>query len=202
MPHELQSLKNSKTMVDDNIKLLLTDADDKMQKALEHFLSELITIRAGRATPSMVESIRVEYYGSNMPLNQVASVNAPQHDLLVIQPWDKGALAAIEKAIQSSNMGLNPSNDGDFIRIPVPPLSEERRKDLVKAARSRGEEAKVAIRNIRRHVKDDIKSTQESEHLSEDMRYEGEEQLQKKTDSCIKKIDDLLDRKEVEIMEV
>ncbi|NND72120.1 MAG: ribosome recycling factor [Rhodothermales bacterium] len=189
-------------MVDEHIKSILAEADDTMNKALDHFLGEMATIRAGRATPGMVESVRVEFYGSVMPLNQIASVSAPQHDLLVIQPWDKNALEPIEKAIQTSNMGLNPANDGALIRIPVPPLSEERRKDLVKTARARGEDAKVAIRNIRRHAKDGIKSLHENEHLPEDMRYEGEEKLQKLTDDHIQKIDDLLDRKEAEIMEV
>lgn len=189
-------------MVHEKIQSLLDDADDKMKKALEHLLGELSSIRAGRAAPSMVEHVRVDYYGTMTPLNQVASVNAPQADMLIVQPWDKSALEAIEKAIRSSNIGLNPSNDGDFIRIPVPPLSEERRKDLVKAARTRGEDSKIAIRNIRRHAKDSIKSTQEDEHLPEDMRYEGEDKLQKLTDNYVHKIDDLLDRKEEEIMEV
>ena len=113
----------------------------------------------------MLENVRVDYYGSVTPLNQMASVNAPQADLLVVQPWDRAALPDIEKAIQAANLGLNPSNDGNMIRLPVPPLSEERRRDLVKAARSKGEDAKVAIRNVRRHSKDMIKTTQEEEKL-------------------------------------
>ena len=189
-------------MVDDMIKMVLEDAEDRMDKALEHLRSELSAIRAGRATPAMLENIRVDYYGSQTPLNQMSSVSAPQPDLLVIQPWDASALSAIEKAIMTANIGINPSNDGALIRVPVPPLSEERRRDLAKTARSRGEDAKVAIRNIRRSHKDEIKSMQQSENLPEDMRFEGEDRLQDLTDKHIKKVDELLERKEKEIMEV
>lgn len=189
-------------MLDENIELLLDDAREHMDKTMEHLRTELNTIRAGRATPSMLEGVRVEYYGSHTPLNQMASVNAPQPDLLVVQPWDRSALEAIEKAIMAANIGLNPNNDGSLIRIPVPPPSEERRRDLAKNARARGEEAKVSIRNIRRHTKDEIKKTQEEMNLSEDLRYAGEEELQKITDNYIEKIDSLLNRKEEEIMEV
>ena len=189
-------------MVDDQIQLLLDEAEENMQKTLDWLRTELNGIRAGRATPSMVEGIRVEYYGSQTPLNQVANISAPQPDLLIVQPWDRSALNDIERGIMSANLGLNPSNDGQLIRIPVPPLSEERRRELVKSAGTRGEEAKIGIRNIRRHAKDEIKKTQESEHLSEDMRYEGEDLLQELTDEYTAKVDRLLERKESEIMEV
>ncbi|MBT8401277.1 MAG: ribosome recycling factor [Rhodothermia bacterium] len=189
-------------MLDDSLKLILEEASETMDKALEHLRGELTTIRAGRASPAMLEQVKVDYYGTLTPLNQMASVGAPQPDLIVIQPWDASALQEIEKAIMSSNMGFNPSNDGSVIRIPVPPLSEERRKDLVKTARARGEDAKIAVRNIRRHAKDDIKTTQESENLQEDMRFEAEEKLQELTDKHVEKIDAYLDRKEAEIMEV
>lgn len=189
-------------MLDENIELVLEDAREHMDKTLEHLRVDLYSIRAGRATPTMLEGIRVEYYGSRTPLQQMASINAPQPDLLVVQPWDRSALNAIEKAIQSANLGLNPANDGHIIRLPVPPLSEERRRSLVKMARSRGEDAKIAIRNVRRHAKDQIKSTQEEHNLSEDMRYMAEEQLQQMTDDHVARIDALLDRKEAEIMEV
>lgn len=189
-------------MVDDNIQLLLDDAEEHMSKTLDWLRTELNGIRAGRATPSMIENIRVEYYGTNTPLGQMASISAPQPDLLVVQPWDRSALSSVEKGITAANIGLNPSNDGSLIRIPVPPLSEERRRDLVKTARSRGEEAKIGIRNIRRHTKDTIKSTQEELKLSEDIRFAGEEMLQKLTDEYIDRVDKLLDRKESEIMEV
>jgi ribosome recycling factor len=189
-------------MIDDSLQLIVADAEEHMTKSLEWLRSELNTLRAGRATPSMIENVRVEYYGSQSPLNQVASINAPQPDLLVVQPWDRSALGAVERAIISANLGLNPSNDGTMIRIPVPPPSEERRRDLVKSAKSRGEEAKIAVRNVRRTAKDQIKKTQEDESLSEDMRFEAEDALQQLTDTFVERIDKLLDRKEAEIMEV
>ncbi len=189
-------------MIHEELQLILDDASEHMDKTIEHLRHELMSIRAGRATPSMLENVRVDYYGSTTPLNQMASINAPQPDMLIVQPWDATALADIEKAILSANLGLNPSNDGAMIRLPVPPLSEERRRDLVKAARTRGEEGKVSIRNIRRHAKDHIKSTQADENLQEDMRYEAEDQLQKMTDKHIEKVDSLLNHKEAEIMEV
>ena len=169
-------------MVDPHIQELLAEAEEHMEKSMDWLRTELNSVRAGRATPSMIDNIRVDYYGSQTPLNQLASISAPQADLLIVQPWDRSALQTVEKAIMSANMGLNPNNDGTFIRIPVPPLSEERRKDLVKTARSKGEEAKIAVRNIRREVKDRIKTVSDEESISEDMRYEGEERLQSITD--------------------
>ena len=189
-------------MISELLQKIIDSAQESMEKSLEHLGTSLNTVRAGRATPAMVENVNVEYYGSSTPLSQVASVSAPQPDMLIVQPWDKTALNDIEKAITAANLGLNPGNDGDFIRIPVPPLSEDRRKDLVKAAKSMGEEAKVAIRNVRRQAKDDIKKVQKEESLPEDQRFEGEEQLQKITDSNIDRIDKALDRKEKDIMEV
>ena len=147
-------------MLHQHIKKIIDDASSTMDKAYQHLVVELQAVRAGRATPAMIENVRVDVYGTQMPLNQVGSISAPQPDMLVVQAWDASSLGAIEKAIMSASMGLNPSNDGTVVRIPVPPLSEERRRDLVKTARSRGEEAKVAIRNIRRHAKDEVKSIQ------------------------------------------
>ncbi|QXD13795.1 ribosome recycling factor [Rhodocaloribacter litoris] len=189
-------------MLHESIQLILEDAREHMEKTLEHLRHELSTIRAGRATPAMLDSVRVEYYGTHTPLNQMASISAPQPDLLVVQPWDRSALNEIERAIMAANLGLNPSNDGNVIRIPVPPPSEERRRDLARTARLRGEDARIAIRNIRRHARDEIKSVQKEENLPEDMRYEGEEELQKLTDAYIEKVDRLLEHKEAEIMEV
>lgn len=189
-------------MIHELIELVLEEAREHMEKTMEWTRSELNTIRAGRASPAMVDTVRVDYYGSLTPLTQMASVSAPQPDLIVIQPWDRSSLAPIEKAIIAANLGLNPSNDGMLIRIPVPPLSEERRRELAKTARTRGEEAKIAIRNIRRHSRDEIKKTQKDENLPEDMRYEGEDRLQKLTDDYVAKVDTILDRKEAEIMEV
>jgi len=189
-------------MIHKSLQLTLDDAQEHMDKTLEHLVSELKSIRAGRASPSMLENIRVDYYGTQTPLNQVASVNAPQPDLLVVQPWDRSVLAEIEKAIQAANLGLNPSNDGALIRLPVPPLSEERRVDLAKSAKTRGEDAKIAIRNIRRHSKDHLHKTQKDENLPEDMGHEADEVLQKLTDENTDKIDTMLKHKETEIMEV
>lgn len=189
-------------MIADSLKLILDDASENMDASIEHLLGEFKSIRAGRATPSMLENVRVDYYGSVTPLNQMASVSAPQSDLLMVQPWDRSALQEIEKALQASNLGLNPSNDGSIIRLPVPPLSEERRKDLAKAAKTRAEDAKVAVRNVRRHAKDEIKKAQSEENLPEDMQYDAEERLQSLTDKHIEKIDQLMDHKEAEIMEV
>ncbi len=189
-------------MLDELIELILDDAREHMDKTLARLQGELNVIRAGRASPVMLQNVRVDYYGTQTPLNQMASVNAPQPDLLVVQPWDSSALAAIEKAILAENLGLNPSNDGQLIRVPVPPLSEERRRNLVKTARSRGEEAKIALRNIRRHAKDEIKATQEEEGLSEDMRYLAEDKLQTLTNEYGETVDKILDRKQEAIMEV
>ncbi len=189
-------------MISEEIQMIIDDAKETMERSLEHLGSTLNTVRAGRASPSMLDSVMVEYYGSVTPLNQMASVSASSPDLLIIQPWDKTALPEIEKAITKANLGLNPGNDGDFIRIPVPPLSEERRVDLVKAAKSMGEEAKIAIRNIRRQSKDEIKKMVKEESLPEDQKFEGEDELQKITDNNIGRIDKALEKKEKDIMEV
>jgi ribosome recycling factor len=189
-------------MIDDSLQLVLDEAKDHMEKSMDHLRSELKSIRAGRATPSMLDNVRVDYYGTQTPLNQMASINAPQPDLIVVQAWDRSALNDIEKAIQSANLGLNPSNDGSLIRLPVPPLSEERRHELVKTARSRGEDAKISIRNVRRHSKDQLHKTQKEENLSEDMGYEADEALQVLTDEYTGRIDAILKHKEDEIMEV
>jgi ribosome recycling factor len=190
------------TIPDETLQLILEEAREHMEKSLAHLRSELAALRAGRATPAMLEDLRVDYYGTMTPLLQLASITAPQPDLLVVQPWDRSALGAIERAIMHANLGLTPSNDGTIIRIPVPPLSEERRKELVRAARVRAEEARVAIRNIRRHAKEEIKKAKDTEHLPEDLCHMAEEELQKLTDAYIEKINHLLERKEADIMEV
>jgi len=190
------------TIPDETLQLILEEAREHMEKSLAHLRSELAALRAGRATPAMLENLRVDYYGTMTPLLQLASITAPQPDLLVVQPWDRSALGAIERAIMHANLGLTPSNDGTIIRIPVPPLSEERRKELVRAARVRAEEARVAIRNIRRHAKEEIKKAKDTENLPEDLCHMAEEELQKLTDAYIEKINHLLERKEADIMEV
>jgi ribosome recycling factor len=189
-------------MLDPAFQSALDDARAQMRKSLEHLAEEFDSVRVGRANPKMVENVHVDAYGSQMPMNQVASVSAPQADLLVIQPWDKGMLQPIEKAIQAANLGLNPSNDGQLIRLAIPPMTEERRKEIAKTARARGEEARISVRNVRRSSKDDIKKAQQADNLPEDMRFEAENQLQKLTDEFTAKIDAMLDRKEKEIMEV
>lgn len=189
-------------MIELSLQSVLDDARQHMKKSLEHLAHELSHIRAGRASPAMVDEVRVEAYGQQMPLNQVASVSAPQTDLIVIQPWDKSTLGSIERAIQAANLGFNPSNDGQLIRISLPPLTEERRRELAKAAKAHGEDAKIAIRNIRRATKDEIKKVVDAETLSEDMRYEAEEALQGLTDEFTGRIDELIDRKEKEILHV
>ncbi len=189
-------------MINERLKDLLKEVEEHMEKSLEWLQGELHAIRAGRASPAMIDKIRVDYYGAQTPLNQIATIGAPQPDLLTVQPWDRGALEAIEKSIMASNMGFNPSNDGAMIRIPVPPLSEERRRDLVKAAKSRGEEAKIGIRNIRRDAKDKMRKMGEAEHIPEDMQFEGGEQLQELTNRFTSAVDSLTARKEEEIMAV
>ncbi|NNF04233.1 MAG: ribosome recycling factor [Rhodothermales bacterium] len=189
-------------MIHEDLKLILEEADEQMDKSVEHLRAELRSIRAGRATPSMLENVKVDYYGSQTPLSQMASVSAPQADLLIVQPWDRSVLDDIEKAILTADLGLNPNNDGEMIRLPVPPLSEERRKELAKTAHTRGEEAKISVRNVRRSAKDMIKTTQQEENLQEDMRYEAEERLQELTDGHTALIDKLMEKKEKEIMAV
>lgn len=186
----------------EELELIHEEAREAMQAAVEALAAELHTMRAGRASPAMLERVRVDYYGSQSPLNQVASVSAPQPDLLVIQPWDKGALTPIEKAIANSNLGLNPSNDGTLIRIPVPTPTEERRREIVKAAKARTEDAKISIRNARQAANADAKKQVQADKLPEDMRFDSEEKIQKLTDTFSAKADDMMARKEAEIMEV
>lgn len=189
-------------MEDDLIQMALDEADEGMDQALKHLRAELGSIRTGRASPAMLQNVRVDYYGSPTPLNQVASVGAPQADLLVVQPFDTNAIDDIERGIMKANLGLNPSNDGQMIRVPVPPLSQERREELVEKAHALGEEAKISIRNTRRDMKNEIRDLQESENLSEDVRYGAEEELQEITDRHTDRVDQFLEKKEKEIMKV
>lgn len=189
-------------MPDDALDAALQDAREGMQKTLDHFRSELVSIRTGRASPAMLQNIKVDYYGSQTPLEQIASVTAPQADLIMIQPFDANALEDIEKAIMKSDLGFNPSNDGAQIRVPVPPLSEERRKELAKKASERAEEARISIRNTRRNIKDQIKTIAQEQNVSEDVRYAAEQELQDITDEYTDKVDRLVERKEEEIMQV
>ena len=183
------------------IKPILDQMQDHMQKAISHLEAELVKIRAGKATPSMLDGVMVDYYGSMTPLNQVANINTPEARTIQIQPWEKGLIRNIEKAIMDANLGLTPANDGQMIRITVPPLSEERRKDLVKRAKAEGEQAKVSIRNLRRDANEGIKKAQKN-GLPEDMAKDAEAKTQKITDDFISKVDKHLETKEKEIMTV
>jgi ribosome recycling factor len=178
------------------------NAEDRMEKALGALKRELASLRAGRATPALLDRIQVEYYGAPTPVNQLAGITTPDARTLIIQPWDKSALSAIEKAIMKSELGLNPANDGIIIRIVIPALTEERRADLVKMTRKAGEEAKVAVRNVRRDANDEIKKLEKTDSISEDETRRHQEEIQKLTDRFIGEVDKILADKEKEIMEV
>ncbi len=178
------------------------DAEERMNKTLEAVREELAKIRTGKATTSLLDTVKVNYYGTLVPLKQVANITVPEPRLLSVQPWEKNLIPEIEKAIMKSDLGLNPTNDGKIIRIPFPPLTEERRKELVKLVKKMAEEGRVAIRNIRRDVNDHIKKAQKNHELTEDQEKDELEDIQKLTDEFIKKIDEILADKEEEIMEV
>ncbi len=184
-----------------DVKSILDHMQDHMQKAISHLEAELQKIRAGKASPSMLDGVLVDYYGAMTPLNQVASVNTPEARTIIIQPWEKSLIKAIEKAIIDANLGLTPANDGLVIRLSVPPLSEERRRDLVKRAKAEGEHAKVGIRNLRRDANEHIKKLQKG-GLPEDLAKDAETKTQKMTDDYITKVDKHLETKEKEIMTV
>ncbi|MDA0712139.1 MAG: ribosome recycling factor [bacterium] len=181
---------------------ILSEAKQSMQKAIEALHQELSTVRTGRASTHLLDQIRVEYYGSQVPLNQVANVGAPEPRLITISPWEKSSIHGIEKAIQESKLGLNPSNDGSMIRLAIPALTEERRKELVKVVRQYSEECRVSIRNHRRDANELIKAGQKEGEIPEDDAKRASDQVQMLTDEFIKRIDDVLKDKEEEIMEV
>jgi ribosome recycling factor len=182
--------------------LSVNEARSAMEKAVEAMKREFGSVRTGKATPALLDTVRVDAYGSKMPISQVATVSAPEARMLVVQPWDKGLLSAIEKGIQQAEIGLNPSNDGNIIRVPVPALNEERRKDMVKLLGKLAEEGRVAIRHARQEANKDIKKKQGAHEISEDDAHRQTEQVQKLTDEFIGKIDQLLKTKEHEVMEV
>lgn len=187
--------------MNDDLKLLLDDTKNQMERAMAHLASEFAKVRAGKAMPSMLDGIMVDAYGSHTPLNQVGSVNTPDARTLVIQPWDKSMIQAIEKAITESNLGLNPQNDGIVVRLNIPPLTEERRKLLVKTVKTEGEQGKVTVRNIRKDANERIKKMQK-DGMAEDEAKEGETKVQQLTDQYIARVDQLTDLKEKEIMTV
>lgn len=179
---------------------LLTEAEQKMEMAVEYVAGEFGTVRTGRANPQLLQRISVEYYGSQTPLQQLASISVPEPRLLVVQPFDKTTVADIERAIQQSDLGLNPSNDGSVIRIAFPPLTEERRKELIKVVHRMAEDGKVSVRSVRRHSKSDMEALHGE--ISDDDIRRGEEDLQELTDKYCDKIDSLLGNKEEELLEV
>ncbi|HAT4242517.1 ribosome recycling factor [Clostridium perfringens] len=184
------------------IKDVIKKSEEKMNKTINSLNSELATMKAGRANPTMLDRIQVEYYGSMCPLNQVANVSSPEPRLLVITPWEKPMLKEIEKAILKSDLGINPNNDGTIIRLLVPELTEETRKNLVKNVKKVGEQAKVAIRSIRKDANDKVKNFKKEGAITEDEMKKGEDDIQKVTDKFVKEIDTIVAAKEKEIMSI
>jgi len=177
------------------------DAENRMKKSVEHLQHELSRIRTGRATPALLDVVKIDYYGSTVPLNQASSISAPEPRLLVIQPWEKRLIGEIEKAILQSDLGLNPTNDGNVVRVPIPELSEERRQDLLKLVKKFCEETRVAIRNIRRDANDHVKNLEKDHEISEDQSHGVLDDVQKLTDEYVSKVDEHFNSKEKEILE-
>ena len=181
---------------------VIKDMEERMNKAITTLKKDLASLRAGRANPAMLDRVVVDYYGTPTPISQLATISVPEPRMLTIQPWDKSALKEIERAIQQSDLGISPSNDGVVIRLVIPPLTEERRKELVKLAGKSGEESKVAIRNIRRDANDEIKKLEKAATISEDESRRHQETVQKITDKFIAEVDKIVKEKEKDIMEV
>jgi ribosome recycling factor len=181
---------------------LLDEIRQRMQKSVDVLHEDLMSIRTGRASPALVEKLMVEYYGTLTPLNQMASIAVPEPRLLVIRPWDPSALPSIERAILKSDLGLTPMNDGKLIRLNIPRLTEERRRELVKVVAKRVEEARVSVRNLRRDALQDLKDFEKEKMISEDDMFRGKDEVQELTDKFIAKIDELGKRKEEEVMEI
>src|SRR2546421_11004065 len=180
----------------------LAEAESRMQKSVDALAKEIQTIRTGRASPSLVDRIAVEYYGNPTPLNQLATISVPEARMIIIQPWDRSVISAVEKALQKSELGLNPGNDGQLIRVPIPPLNEERRREYARLVKRYAEDAHVAVRNIRREQIDRIKALEKEKKISADEARRGGDQLQKVADRYIGLVDQMAARKEAEIMEV
>ena len=180
----------------------ITEAKSQMEKAVDAMRREFSAVRTGKATPALLDVVRVDAYGSKMPIQQVASVSAPEARLLIVQPWDKSLLKAIEKAIQEAELGLNPSNDGNVIRVPIPALTEQRRKDMVKMLHKLAEEGRVAVRHARQEANKELKRKQQAHEISEDDAHRQMEEVQKLTDNFIARVEELLKAKEQEVMEV
>ncbi len=180
----------------------LADAKDKMHKAIIHLKEEMGSIRTGRASPALLSRITVDYYGATVPLQQLASITVPEPRTLMVQPFDKNSIQSIEKALQSSDLGITPSNDGQVIRLNIPQLTEERRKELIRVVHGRAEEGRVAVRNVRRHHKDELEKLEKDRAISEDDLKRAEKDLQKLTDQFISEVDEILVHKEQELKEI
>lgn len=187
--------------MEEDVQLILDIVEEKMEKAIHYLQDELSKLRAGKASPHMLDGLTVDYYGAKTPLNQVSSINTPDPRSIIVQPWEKNMLEPVEKAILHANLGFNPVNNGEFLRIVVPALTEERRRILVKQVRAEGENARVSLRNARREAKDEFKKMQK-EGLPEDDVKRAEQQVQDLTDSYTKKIDEILQKKEEDIMTI
>lgn len=183
-------------------KEIVTKSEETMKKSISFLKDELSTIRAGKANPKLVDKIQVSYYGTMTPINQVANVSVPEPRSIIIQPWDSSLIKEIEKAIMVSDLGINPSNDGKMIRLIIPPLTEERRKDLIKQVKKEVENAKIAVRNIRRDANEEFKKLEKASEMTKDDHKKAEEEMQKLTDKYIKLTDDIFKEKEKEILEV
>ncbi len=192
----------SATDQDDFIEAVISDTRDKMTKAVGHTQADFASVRTGRAAPALVEKLRIEYYGSEVPLQQLAGINVPEARLMVITPYDKGALKSIEKAIQHSDLGINPSNDGTVIRLAFPQLTEERRRELVKVVHHKAEEGRVAVRNLRRAARKDLESLEKDGDISSDDLDRAEKDLERITHEYIAEIDKMLQHKETELLAV
>ena len=185
-----------------SVDSVLVDADSRMTKSLEALRRELTTLRTGRATPALLENLTVDYYGVLTPLNQISTITAPEARMIIVQPWDRQALPDIEKSLLKSEMGFNPANDGNVIRVPIPPLSQERRKELVRVLKRKIEDGKVATRNVRRDAMEGLRAMERSKSISQDENRNGQDRLQKTTDTYIAQMDQVSAEKEAEIMEV
>lgn len=184
------------------IEQILTEIDGKMKKAVDALTRDLASIRTGRASPALVEHIKADYHGVLTPINQMASISIPEAKMILIQPWDRSSFRSIEKAILTSDLSLNPTSDSNAIRIPIPPLTEERRRELIKLVHKRVEEARIALRNLRREAIEKLRQTEKNKEISQDQYARASEQLQKLTDRFIDQVNDIGQAKETEIMEV
>jgi ribosome recycling factor len=185
-----------------SVETALADGRDRMQKAIGHLKEEMGSIRTGRASPTLLARITIDYYGATVPLQQLAGITVPEPRTLMVQPFDKGSIQAIEKALQASDLGVTPSNDGQVIRLNIPQLTEERRKELIKVVHNRAEEGRVAVRNVRRHHKDELEKLEKDHTISEDDLKRAEKELQKLTDQYVAEVDEILAHKEQELKEI